>query len=365
MGADRPREFRAFDPTADEPVDLVWPTLIRRPAPKPPLIYLDLNHWIGLSQAAKSHAKGARYRRLLETCRNAREDGTAIFPLSGTHYMEVSKNTNSNQRADLAAIMEELSGFTSLTSRSLVMRLELDHALTQLVGRPSSAPPREVSLLGWGSSYALGRSEHPLDAYAGRIDPQVLGFIKLEFERDVLAGPQDYAAERDLRSRGWRPGAAVEVAQKRADQQIELFEALNNTETPWRRGRLVDVIAARELTIELIVPFVEGLGSRGTNSARLFEEGDRQGPRRFTRSMPSSAVAIEMKTLYHRNVNSRWNTQTIFDIDAMALSVPYCDVVLTENHGCETLRRSLVYQDLGTTVLWQPEELDQWLKAQR
>src|SRR5688572_22393889 len=53
---------------------------------------------------------------------------------------------------------------------------------------------------------------------------------------------------------------------------------------------------------------------------------------------------MALKTAWHRNRDIPWSANDIYDIDAMALAVPYCDVVVTEKacppcsglnrHGC-------------------------------
>jgi hypothetical protein len=50
----------------------------------------------------------------------------------------------------------------------------------------------------------------------------------------------------------------------------------------------------------------------------------------FTRSMPSTDVAMALKTGWHRNRDKQWSANDVHDIDAMALAVPYCDIVVTE-----------------------------------
>jgi hypothetical protein len=55
--------------------------------------------------------------------------------------------------------------------------------------------------------------------------------------------------------------------------------------------------------------------------------------------MRSTEVSIATKTAWHRNANKKWTPNDIYDIDAMALSVPYCDVVVTEKACQHVLTR--------------------------
>ena len=114
------------DRSSELSVELVWPSGVRRDASLPLLVYLDLNHWVGLAKAATGHRDGARYQTLLEACRTVRQASAALFPLSATHYMEVAKIADARRRADLAGILEELSGFHTLLARSAIVELEFD-----------------------------------------------------------------------------------------------------------------------------------------------------------------------------------------------------------------------------------------------
>jgi hypothetical protein len=372
--ADSEGTFRPYATVTDEPVDPLWPTGLRRDPTPPFLVYLDLNHWIGLADVVANRPTGEGYKDALTACRAAKQNGLAAFPLSGTHYMEVSKIVDPSRRANLAAIMEELSDFMTLLSRVTVMRLELETALDQALDVSSSS--LVADLIGWGVGHSVGveggpefvdesgasftaaaRAKMGTDAF-----DQMLANMWLALERMIIRGPQNDAEVATLRARGWQPDAAVKVAQERADREIELV-AILNAEPAWRKGRLRDVVSARELTHEIWEALVEGLVARGIPNIDSFK--DREKIRQFTRSMPSTEVVIEMKTARHRNPSTKWDTKTIFDIDAMALSVPYCDAVVTERHACSILERAGFSGRMDVALMRRLDELVDWLARLR
>jgi hypothetical protein len=53
-----------------------WPAGLERPEPGPEIVYLNLNHWIGLSRVANGDG---RYANALAVCSAASESGSAIF----------------------------------------------------------------------------------------------------------------------------------------------------------------------------------------------------------------------------------------------------------------------------------------------
>src|SRR6266404_3444780 len=107
----------------DAPPALVWPRLLELPSEKVTLVYLDLNHWIYLAQAAVADSQRKTFVGCLDACRAARSAGTAVFVLSEIHYVEMLKIKDPAQRRAIANVMEELTNFAALVSRVVVMEL--------------------------------------------------------------------------------------------------------------------------------------------------------------------------------------------------------------------------------------------------
>jgi hypothetical protein len=270
--------------------------------------------------------------------------------------------------------MEELSDFATLVSRPVVMRLEFEAVLDQELG-VAPAPQPLIDLIGWGVRHSVGvegdirivddSGADVTDAARTRVGAaafdQMLADARLALERGILAGPRNDAEAAKLRANGWQPDAAVKVAQERADREIELVGILD-ADPRWRKGRLRDVVSARELVHEMWNALEESLVARGI--ARVDAFADRERIRAFVRSMPSAEVVIEIKTARHRNPSLIWDTNTIFDIDAMALSVPYCDAVVTERHAYSILHNAGFGERMDTSLMRRPDELVDWL-AQR
>ena len=113
---------------------IVWPPRVLQPPRPPALIYLDLNHYIYLARMVAGETVPDGYGNLLQTARTARHRGQALFPLSGTHYAEMSGIQDPRQRAAVADVMQELSGFQVLLGRVTIAELEIDGMLDALLG---------------------------------------------------------------------------------------------------------------------------------------------------------------------------------------------------------------------------------------
>ncbi|MCA1708621.1 MAG: hypothetical protein LC808_37205 [Actinobacteria bacterium] len=352
---------------------LLWPEGLRRPPPERRLVYLDFNHWIYLAKAAVGITHGKAYEPALGRCRAARADDRAIFPLSAAHYMEMAGIRDPAQRRDVAGVMAELSDFQAMVNRTVVARLELDTVLTHYVSPPRT-PLSDVELLGIGSGPAFGMvgGLRIVDARGNDITEQIrqehgtefdatMADITRRFERQVLEGPEDSEVPA-LRAQGWDPTVARRIAQQRANQETDLQAQLASSAEFSRGERLRDVILAREVWLELREFLDEALALRGRTLAEVI--GDEQGKvpaRALVRAMPSSEVAAVLKTEDHRNKDKRWQPNDIFDVDALALAVPYCDVVVTERHRCHVLRTARVTTQMNTVVLSSLSDLVEYL----
>jgi hypothetical protein len=356
---------------------LAWPATLRRPAESRPIVYLDLNHWISLAKATVGHAHGDAFKECLEKCQSAVNSGRAMFVLAGAHYSEILKVGFPRQRRDLADVMESLTRFRALVSRVTIMKLELAAALDFALGLTPRDP--EVALIGYGVCHAFGQSNggfrirdratgedvtpHFRQKYGPEKFDAYMANALLEFERSNLRGPQDETELQKLQNLGYAPQQALQVARNRANEERTQTLRLDG-EGPWRRERLPDVVSARELLIEFQNMAPTAFQERGVGLEDVLTSP--AAGVAFMRSMPSTDVSIALKTAWHRNRDKPWSANDIYDIDAMALAVPYCDVVVTEkachhalvSTGMDTRMKTVLLRDLQSLVStlrdWKP-----------
>lgn len=165
-----------------------------------------------------------------------------------------------------------------------------------------------------------------------------------------------------MRSLGWRPGNESDVGIKRAEQESELQRQLS-ADPQWRKGRIRDLVATREVVIEVNRILTEAAIDRNTDLSTLFPAPEHA--RAAFDSMPSFDVAVTLKVAYHENPNHHWTPNDIHDIDALGSALPYCDVVVTDKAVASQIRRTGLGERLQTHVLTSLDELPQLLTAPR
>ena len=78
--------------------------------------------------------------------------------------------------------------------------------------------------------------------------------------------------------------------------------------------------------------------------------------------MPSTDVSIALKTAWHRNGQRVWNLNDIYDIDALALATPYCDIVVTEKACHHILKTAKMEERMNTALLQNLADLPEVLQ---
>lgn len=246
-----------------------------------------------------------------------------------------------------------------VTSRSFVSAHEIEALLNRLVG-PNPRVVNTMNYIAWGAARAFGMvgglrfideetgddvTEQARLKYPG--GPEAFDHFFSEQERDLnrrtLDGPTP-DDEPELRKLGWDPTGAFEVANRRAAQELEQV-ARFNADPAWRRGRIRDVVAARELLIEINEALSRALSERGGLPLEAL------GDPAVLDSMPSFDVAVTLKTEYHRDPGHRWTAKDIHDIDALGSTLPYCDIVVTDKAAASHVVRTGLADRLQTIVL--------------
>ena len=344
-----------------------WPSTLRVPQ-GPRIVYLDLNHWIALAKALSGHPEGHRDRNTLEELLHAVERDCAVFPLPLSIYVEILKIGEHRRRSDLRKVVERLGGFAVVTNRHVIATHEIEALLDDLVG-PNPDPVDPVNYLDWGVFRALGMGDLKVvtregedvtsaarQRYSGgpeefdRIIRE--GMVKLN--RDVIDGPspQDKA---EFRAEGYRPDLILERYTEEADAE-QAWARLLDEESRWRRGRLRDAVSAREVLFHINDTLTTATNARGVHAFEDILRGA-ENPRRAFDAMPSFDVAVTLKTAIHRNGQHRWTNNHTHDIHALASTLPYCHVVLTDREMVAHVRRSKLDDRLGTSVLHNLDDL--------
>ena len=92
----------------------------------------------------------------------------------------------------------------------------------------------------------------------------------------------------------------------------------------------------------------ESLLARGLKIEDVWS--DTASSQRLVDAMPSGDIAVTLLAEYHRDPTFNWKRNHIFDIDALSVAVPYCDLIATDKQAVDALNRSRVPERIGSQV---------------
>lgn len=294
-----------------------------------------------------------------------------MFPLSGTHYMEMQGNPNFRQRSGVATIMAELSGFCALSGIGPLRWAELDQALFVRFGRPD--PPRKPKPHGWGFNFAFGENSQWLELtgtsestntfkamFGDEGFRQFIARVNYAIQLEVLRGPSDSEVPRLRRDYEYRPEESVSVAESRAQRERDLVQQLAS-DPAWTR-RIGNIVAARTLCWEVLYLLPEALTGVEVGIDDFFANG-KEWLTAFVSDMPTIAAIMALVEANHRTTSREWSKNDIHDIDALSVAVPYCDIVVTEKHAHAQLHKAGAEERFHTTILRRLKELPDAIEA--
>ena len=289
----------------------------------------------------------------------------AIFPLSTSIFLEINNIRHRSQRKLLRQVLEEISQYKVVMPRSVVATFEIEAMLDLLVGQ-TTTPIEYQPYLGWGVANAFGigggfriKNESGEDITDATSLTKFVRFADLSLNRMFLDGPTP-REEPKLRQLGWRPEAIHKMYEAKAQVEIEQIQRFDQN-PEWRRGKIRDVVAARELAFEVNDMLFQQIAQRGTTPQSTFPTLHKT--RSSFDSMPSLDVTVTMKTSYHRNATHKWTPNDIYDIDALSTTLPYCDIVVTDKAAVSHIKRTGLDHRLQTKVISRLAELPDLLQA--
>jgi hypothetical protein len=360
--------------------------------PSPELVYLDLNHWVGLSKARLGRSDAGPYVEALSELRIAVAEGRIVVPLKSTHYMEISRIASAQRRADLALTMGELSRYVTLTQRETLLRYQFRTSLAHELGTVYNAPAPAAT--GRGFAHAFGQqggiglrgpdpdrwaADHS-EEFMARLEEHAefgwtfvpSGRASTALERvneamdayaqfRMLMGPTD-KREPELLNLGFNPQSAYDVVDAITRREADLSEQLA-ADPKWLL-RLHDIIDARALYWDLREEWDQAVNDVWARVIAMDEFGqDRLS--RILRGIPIIDIESAIRRANFRGGSHKWTKNDIHDADFAGSAVSYCQVVLTEKHLSGQLRREGLDRKYETVILARPEELTAHLRQSR
>lgn len=307
-------------------------------------VYLDQNKWIDLARAETGHPKGDAFVETLAVLKRAVDEGRARFPLSAAHYYETGKRGDRKSRMELAATMVRVAGTLRIAPPHAIVPWEIQRALVEVFAFPSVVP--DLPLFGPGVAHALSAPTMRFPV------PTELNGVPLppELQRHLLQRGTAIFEEMLL--------AAVVPDGMPDSMRLVLHDFKNLTDARFVQGqervadflqqvgrhRLEDLML-RTAFEDIRAPLREAATRVGVDAEQLSYNG-----RALIEAMPSRWVEMKLRHQRQANPQKVWEGNDLNDVTALAIAVPYCDMVVTERSWSAMLAAAKVPERFGTTV---------------
>ncbi|MFF5918611.1 hypothetical protein ACFY8C_09710 [Streptomyces flavochromogenes] len=273
-----------------------------------------------------------------DTLRRLKEEGRIIMPLSATHYLETFHRSDWESRWALSSVMSDLSDFCTVAPIHKLQRAEVARAVSRRLTPRKLHPIPALGVIGFGVDHAFaseyGRFRYvenietndrpegpPVDPGEYRIDRIRHLSSEWEYQWYSLAflpvGGDDFGLDRITQHRRGR-----RYAEDEARRSAELHAA--GSKEMMSRALITEDFNSLVDDINWICEILN------VDPHRLIRKrGDVYS---FVFDIPTRHVFHALRSSRYVNPQQGWHQHDFADFMALAVAIPYCDVVVTERH---------------------------------
>jgi hypothetical protein len=302
-------------------------------------VYLDQNHWIYLAKDFWGDPRHESHKGIAELILRAVQDGEVRLPLSIIHFIETSRHATPDRRARLAEVFDLFSCGWFMAPWSSVIPQELRRSINlAFKGQHDGLEPHAI---GRGFLFGMHPDERKL------LESRFTGEQIAAFERlaalpgaiyDLLTFPNEEGRQRQ--NEGIRKidnEGASSAESLRAKRKPHLVDVHRRAQYAGYAKQFQDIII---MSLEIV----------GKSKANFLGLG-LEGLMAFWATVPSLDVDCELTLYRDRQWTRAVNGNDIRDIVNLVLSIPYCDVVLTEKFWVRAVTECHLAEKYNTVVL--------------
>lgn len=276
--------------------------------------------------------------------KDAVDSGRVRFPLSAAHYFETGKHPNPRKRSELATTMMRLAGPLRISPPHQIVPWEIRRGLIKIFHLP--APDPALQMFGNGAAQAFAshnlrylppKEWHEISLPSNMKD-EIHSRASREFETLLLAGATPAGAPDAMRVVFHDMKTLTD--DRFVQGQLHVAEAIRQ----YGRRHLDEVMLATA-----VADIHDPLTRIGAEYGLTFEDI----AARMTGiidSMPSRWVEMKLRRQRQANPEKTWEGNDLNDVAALAIAVPYCDLVVTERSWSAMLNDAKVPDRFGHRV---------------
>ena len=345
------------------------------------LIFLDQNHWITLARAYNGKEDNPDLVKLANKVISKSESEEAIFPLIINHFIETTRRVDPESRLKLAKFMVKVSNGHTMLPYCIVTPHEVEEAICKEMGWPQIDLHKFV--LRKGFDYLIGGEasiegkgemngdteiliteeiiEKTSDWLPDSFRKQLFDYIGKKISLNVLIrhyfdSPDNFLlfCERFYESDKER------FNDKELVKTIEALRKEKRDECPDKDYRY-RVELARAIYGRLVPLMTEVYKKYQVPIEILKARPIPKDLDEFIKNVPTFYVDFQLTYLRDIDYNTPVDVNDLMDITALAVAIPYCDIVVFERKFGSFVRQKKLDKLYGTVIITNLLELNDYL----
>lgn len=325
------------------------------------IIYLD--QWVYIYLLRCYNGLSPQYPKYAKICQGLIEssnDGTNKFPFSLAHWHETLKNKKLSSRKELLKFMFDLSKFNTIRPWTQVINDEVRNAIRKSLGLKTE---NLSDFVFYDELCHIIGSKLELEVKSidpNKEDKKEEKEIKEKIIRDVFKNSElisdDFCKDKYIElvdsfiQKNNELTQKLEISRKRDFSHPDKKMRKNISDERFFNEIIKDIIikAATEFKLDSQKYTQQILSSRESVTT-------------FLKLIPTAYVFHVLNEDSIRNSNRPIEPNDFFDIATLAISVPYCDVVVTEREWAKILNKNKIGELYNTKILHKIEDLSEFI----
>jgi hypothetical protein len=315
------------------------------------IVYMDQWVYVNLLRCQKGlYPEYSKYSKVYQKLIDSSDNGTNKFPFSIAHLHETIKRTKLSSRKELYKFIFDLSKFNTIRPWVQIIDLEIRNAILKSIG---SQP---VDLTNYVFGNELGHC-FGSKAELSSVDPAKK--VPEEIRKKVFSVYRNS----DIMSSVLCEDKMLEYVKGLIQEDIELAEKLENMrkkEYSHPDKKMRKNISDARFFIEIIQDdFVKAILDFKLDAKKYIKNifSSKESAIRFLKSIPTGYVFHVLNDTRNQNTSRPIEPNDLWDLGALAIAVPYCDVVVTEREWARILNQNRIGELYNTKITHKLEDL--------
>jgi hypothetical protein len=320
------------------------------------IIYLDQWVYVELLRSYKGYSPeyATTCKRLIESAQN----GVNTFPFSIAHLVETSKRAKLSSRKDLMKLIFDLSKFNTIRPWPQIIDLEIRNAILKSL----NCDPYNVS------SYVFGKELAHCIGGKVKIVSKTSGKSITEIPSEIEDGFYSALTDSDTMVNALCQDGIMEFIEQGIQEEKDLAKELEEL----RIEKYSHPDKKMRYKINTARFFITFIKDKFIKSVLEFEELDpkeyiqyifssEESRYEFLKSIPTAYVFHILTYAQNQNSSRAIDPNDFWDIAALSIAVPYCDVVVTEREWANILNQKKIGDMYNTKIIHSIDDLSAYI----